>query len=441
MLRGAGVVPAEQQPQWPDSRALAAVEEKLRALPSLVTEEEVEALSVNLRAVAAGEALLLHGGDCMEPFTDSRPGRVALKAGQLFDLAALMRAASGVSQVAMIGRIAGQHAKPRSQTHEVRPDGVRIPVYRGDAVNAPAPDSRRREADPGRMLDSYRRSALALSELRRGWGTRPVSDRVFASHEFLLLPYEKALFRKARHGAYATSAHFGWVGERTRSLSGAHVDFSASVHNPIGVKLGPGITPLESVSLVERLNPERLAGRLTLIARMGVRNIESVLPSVVAAVRESGVPVTWICDPMHGNTYRSASGVKTRSVPDIQEEAASFVRVLRAASVRPAGLSLEITPDQVTECVWSPAQDLFPRYESACDPRLAPPGRRRRWWRHSQRICERGQEPMPGPETVFSRLPTTIQREGSWTTTPTETNWIHRRARPREPQGPGNGPR
>ncbi|WP_017608954.1 3-deoxy-7-phosphoheptulonate synthase [Nocardiopsis xinjiangensis] len=372
MLRGAGVAPAEQQPQWPDPRALVAVEEELRALPSLVTEEEVEALSVNLGAVASGEALLLHGGDCMEPFADSGPDRVALKVGQLSDLAALMRADCGVSRVAMIGRIAGQHAKPRSQAYEQGPDGTMIPAYRGDAVNEPAPDSRLREADPGRMLDSYRHSALALSELRRGWDGQPVHDRVFASHEFLLLPYEKALFRKAKRGSYSTSAHFGWIGERTRSLSGAHVDFSASAHNPIGVKLGPDITPPESVSLVKRLNPERLSGRLTLIARMGVRNVESVLPSVVTAVRESGVPVTWICDPMHGNTYRSASGVKTRSVPDIQEETASFVRVLRHAGVRPAGLSLEITPDQVTECVWDSGQDHFPRYWSACDPRLAP---------------------------------------------------------------------
>ncbi|GHD35662.1 3-deoxy-7-phosphoheptulonate synthase [Nocardiopsis kunsanensis] len=363
---------AEQQPQWPDPHALAKVKEELGNLPELVTEEEIEALSVNLRAVARGESLLLHGGDCMEPFTDSGLDRVTLKVGQLSDLSTLMRAGSGMPRVTVIGRIAGQHAKPRSQEYDWSPDGTRMPVYRGDAVNRPTPDRRLREADAGRMLESYRHSALALSALRQSWSGKPKHDRVFASHELLLLPYERALFRKGERGSYATSAHFGWVGERTRSLDGSHMDFSASVHNPIGVKLGYGVTPAELVSLVEKLNPERLEGRLTLISRMGVRNIELVLPDLVRAVRESGVPVIWICDPMHGNTYRSTSGEKTRSVPDIQEEADSFVRVLRAGGVQPAGLSLEVTPDQVTECVWSSGQERFPRYQSACDPRLDP---------------------------------------------------------------------
>ncbi|ASU84919.1 3-deoxy-7-phosphoheptulonate synthase [Nocardiopsis gilva YIM 90087] len=366
---------AAQQPDWPDGDLLGHVRRTLRELPGLTTEEETEQLGTALAEAARGEALVLQGGDCAERFHDAVPARVRRKLDHLQGLASVLRAGTDL-RVVPVGRMAGQYAKPRSDSYETLPDGRRVPSYRGDAVNDPAADPALRTADPTRLVNAYDCSRSVLRTLRASWTDRPADERVYTGHELLLLPYEESLVRTGRRGDYAASTHFGWIGARTRSLDGAHVGLAASVHNPIGVKIGPRTSPTEAVELVRRLNPDAVPGRLTFIVRMGAEHLETYLPPLVESVAAYGAPVVWLSDPMHGNTFRTPDGVKTRSMSAMRAEMEGFVRVLRQHRQWPAGMHLELTPDPVTECVDFPeaAADrrAFPDFRSACDPRLNP---------------------------------------------------------------------
>jgi len=412
---------ASQQPDWPDAGTLAAVTAELAGLPPLVFAGECDLLSERLAAVTRGEAILLQGGDCAETFAGATAGSVRAKLQTLLQMAVVLTYGASVP-VVKIGRLAGQFAKPRSRPTEVR-DGVELPAYRGDAVNGLEFSVRARTPDPGRLLRAYHCSAVTLNLCRafttggyadlrqvhawnqdfvadspagqryerlageidralsfmRACGADPAELRsveLYSSHEALLLDYEQALTRiDSRTGrSYDTSAHFLWIGERTRDLPGAHVEFARAISNPVGVKVGPGTTPADLLDLIRALNPARAAGRLTLITRMGAGRIREVLPSLVQAVAADGAPVAWVCDPMHGNTYEAPSGYKTRHFDDVLDELGGFFEVHRRLGTHPGGIHIEFTGDNVTECVGGSHEissgDLHQRYETACDPRL-----------------------------------------------------------------------
>ncbi|MDN3267113.1 3-deoxy-7-phosphoheptulonate synthase [Streptomyces sp. MA15] len=380
---------AAQQPPWPDLTALADAVERLASLPPLTTPAETGLLRAELAAVCRGEGLVLHGGDCAEPFADSAPPTVLRKVSHLRALTDLLRDGAGAARGIAIGRIAGQYAKPRSEAYETTPDRCRMHSYRGDAVNAFEPDPTARVPDPARLLAAHTHATRVLETIRSRWRGSAPGERVYVSHELLLLPFERALLvagERPGEPAHAGSTHFGWIGERSRALHGAHVSLAASVTNPVGVKLGPGTAPQDAVNLALRLNPERVAGRLTFIVRMGAEQVAAQLPAVVRAVTASGVPVVWLCDPMHGNTVRLADGTKTRRVSVLCQEVTGFAHAVRAHGGHPGGLSLELTPDPVTECLDGPppgaadlpapaeatGRDLLPDYRSLCDPRLNP---------------------------------------------------------------------
>lgn len=356
---------------------MAEVEHRLARLPPLVTEEEIADLASRLAAVAAGEALLMQGGDCVERFEDTGTEVVRRKVEQLRELSAVIGKGTGLP-VHAVGRMGGQYAKPRTSEVETSPLGGTVRSYRGDAVNAVVADARLRTPDPWRMLTAYNCARLVLARLRETWTGLSAADTVFASHELLLLPYERALRRALGGSTYATSAHFGWIGERTRDLDGAHVEFARRSRNPVGIKIGPTATPEYALSVAGRINPKMVPGRLVFIVRMGAGHITQVLPPIVRAVVSGGIPVVWLCDPMHGNTFQTASGVKTRSLPVIEREIVEFVRVLSGNGAWPGGLHLEMTPDPVTECLDTPPDRMdaradarrFSDYRSACDPRL-----------------------------------------------------------------------
>ena len=414
-------LPAAQQPQWPDQAAVAAVTSEIARLPPLVFAGECDNLTQRLAAVARGEAFVLQGGDCAETFAGSTADAIRGKLRTLLQMAVILTYAASVP-VVKIGRLAGQFAKPRSQATEVR-DGTELPVYRGDAVNGLEFTTEARTPDPQRLLRACHYSAATLNlcraftqggyaDLRQvhTWntdfvaaspagrryetlageidraltfmhasGTDPAEFRTvefYSSHEALLLEYERALTRiDSRTGLpYDTSAHFPWIGERTRALDGAHVEFFRHLRNPIGVKLGPSTTPQDALSLIEALNPDNEAGRLTFITRMGAARIRSCLPPIAEKVAASGAQVVWVCDPMHGNTIETPDGRKTRHVEDILTEVTGFFEVHRSLGTHPGGIHIEFTGDDVTECVGGShgltEDDLTSRYETACDPRL-----------------------------------------------------------------------
>jgi 3-deoxy-7-phosphoheptulonate synthase len=364
---------AAQQPYWPDPESLDAVERELAGLPVLTTENEIVDLLGGMDLVAQGSALLVQGGDCAERFHEAVPELVRHKVDNLQGLAAIMRAGSGLPAVA-VGRIAGQYGKPRSSPFETEDSGSgrQMPSYCGDAVNEPEFEPAARTPEPRRLLTAYTCSRLVLDEIRHSWSGRPVLERVYTSHELLLLPYERPLVRKGAHGTYSGSAHFGWIGERTRGEDGAHVALARAVRNPVGVKLGPSTSPEDAVALSRSLNPEGVPGRLTFIVRFGAKDVDRLLPPVVEAVARHGAPIVWLCDPMHGNGLK-LSGHKTRLIEPMHAEIASFVRTLWAHGQWPAGLHLELTPDPVTECVSERDESpQFTDYRSTCDPRLNP---------------------------------------------------------------------
>jgi 3-deoxy-7-phosphoheptulonate synthase len=358
---------------WPSTSDVAGVEDELRRRPPLVRFADCHALRDRLARVAAGAGFVIQGGDCAELFAEVSAATTARKVHQMHDVAAVIGRATG-RPVVRVGRIAGQFAKPRSQPTESGPDGEPLPVYRGDAVNDLAATPAARAADPRRMLVAYDRSAEVLGHLSGG--------PVYTSHEALLGEYEESLARvdPATGALYGSSGHLLWVGDRSRRVGGRHVDLLARMANPVAVKVGPTATVEDVAALVERLDPARTPGRLVLIARLGAGRVAELLPPLVAAARgrSAGSPgPVWLCDPMHANTVRTADGRKTRRVDDVVAEVVSFAGVLRAQGVHPGGLHLEMSPDDVTECVDATDDQPLPRYRSACDPRLNPRQARR----------------------------------------------------------------
>ena len=413
-------LPAAQQPQWPDRAVLAEVFTTLCEVPPLVQPQECDVLRTRLAAVARGDAFLLQGGDCAETFAANTAEGIRGKVRTLLQMAVVLTYGASVP-VVKVGRLAGQYAKPRSADLEA--DGR--PSYRGDAVNDLHGD---RTPDPRRLVRAYANSAATMNFMRamatdgsadlaavHDWNTAfvgrsPAKHRyedlaldieralafmracgldlermsethgveLYSSHEALLLEYERALTRLHEHDgrAYGLSGHLLWVGERTRALDGAHVELLSRLANPIGVKMGPSTTPADAVALCERLDPRREPGRLTVISRMGARRVRDVLPGIVSAVEDARGPgsVVWACDPMHGNTRESSNGYKTRHFDDVMDEVRGFFEVHAALGTHPGGVHVELTGDDVTECLGGAHEltdaDLVGRYETACDPRL-----------------------------------------------------------------------
>lgn len=374
VLRDIRIRKAGQQPDWPDPQQAERVGETLAAGPALVRAHDIGVLRGALARVAAGEALVVQAGDCAENPDECTPADVARKAALLDLLAGTLRMTTH-RPVVRVGRIAGQFAKPRSSATELVGD-VRLPTFRGHMVNGPEPDPEARRPDPLRMLSCH----MAANEIMRhlGWqGDAPHGDPlgppVWTSHEALLLDYEIPMLRTDDDGGlFLGSTHWPWIGERTRGLDGAHVALLARVSNPVGCKVGPSMEPGELVRLCERLDPERVPGRLTLISRMGADRISERLPRLVEAVRDAGHPVVWLTDPMHGNTTTAPDGSKTRHVATVSEEVRRFQEAVNGVGGVGGGLHLETTPDDVTECV-SCAADLGhvgDKYTTFCDPRL-----------------------------------------------------------------------
>ncbi len=345
-----------------------------------MTPAETARLRSRLAAVARGEAFLLQGGDCAETFAANTEAHVRANLWTLVDMAAVLARRTGLP-VVKVARMAGQYAKPRSQAV----DALGLPVYRGDMVNSVEPTLAARTPDPYRMLRAHADAARAMALVRtfghgHGNGAGEVDDDndIYVSHEALLLDYEQSLLRVDTSGPEPRLAsglgHFLWIGERTRQLDGAHIAFAELLSNPIGLKIGPGTSPEAAAAYVRRLDPHREPGRLTLVSRMGHGQVRDVLPPIVEKVTASGHQVIWQCDPMHGNTYTSANGYKTRNLRHITDEIAGFFEVHRKLGTHPGGIHIEVTGDDVTECVGGASgtteADLPARYHTACDPRL-----------------------------------------------------------------------
>ncbi|MCJ7438976.1 MAG: 3-deoxy-7-phosphoheptulonate synthase class II [Acidimicrobiia bacterium] len=416
--------PAAQQPEWPDDDALETALANLRAMPPLVFAGEARTLTEQLALAQQGKAFVLVAGDCAESFHAFSADAIRDKLRVILQMSVVLMYGSGVPTV-KVGRIAGQFSKPRSSQTETR-DGVTLPSFRGDTVNDFAFDELARRPDPARLVQAYHQSAATLNLVRafakggfadlsrvHAWNQEFVASStegrryeavaaeieralrfmracgidleaelqlhevdVWTAHEALLLGYEEALTRRDSITGdwYDCSAHLLWIGERTRDRDGAHVEFLAGVRNPLGVKLGPTTTPEEVIALCERLNPAREPGRLVLFSRMGADAIDATLPPLLQAVQNAGHPVLWACDPMHGNTFQHESGYKTRRFDDIMRELQSFFAVCKAADVWPGGVHIELTGEDVTECLGGAdavlGADLERQYETMCDPRL-----------------------------------------------------------------------
>lgn len=358
---------AHQRPPWPDPAELGAVADRLAASPALVAPRECDTLTARLAEAAEGRAFLLQGGDCAERL-DRRSDQEVRGTLRLLRRMATTLSDAWRLPVVEVGRMAGQYAKPRSRPTETA-GGRTLPVYRGDAVNGAGFSAAERLPDPARLLRMYDASRATLDVLRAHTGC-------FASHEGLLLDYEAALTRTDPDSGrrYAGSGHLLWIGDRTRQLDGAHVAWFETVANPVAVKLGPAATPEQALALIDRLDPDRRPGRLTFIVRMGAHRVRHLLPELVEKVTASGAPVLWVCDPVHGNTFTAPGGHKTRRFDDVVAEVAGFFAVHKALGTHAGGLHVELTGEDVTECVGGAAAvdfaDLDRRYESACDPRL-----------------------------------------------------------------------
>jgi 3-deoxy-7-phosphoheptulonate synthase len=416
--------PADQQPDWPDEHALEQQLKVLSTLPPLVFAGEARALRRSLGEVAAGKAFLLQAGDCAESFNDFTADSIRDKLKVVLQMAVVLTYGTG-TPVIKVGRIAGQFAKPRSSPYEVV-DGVEIPAFRGHIINDDAPTPEARRPDPARLVAAYHQSASTLNLLRaftKGgfadlsqvhmWNQQFVAssregeryeaiaaeiDRAlrfmaacgidlereetlhqvdfYTSHEALVLGYEEALTRRDSLTGdwYDTSAHLLWCGERTRRLDGAHLHFLSGIQNPVAAKVGPTAKPEDVVAICDILDPRREPGRLTLISRMGARKVEELLPPLQEAVRKSGHPVVWACDPMHGNTFTSEGGRKTRHFDDVLNEISGFFAACRHSGTWPGGVHVELTGENVTECLGGAEEivedDLELRYTTTCDPRL-----------------------------------------------------------------------
>ena len=416
--------PAVQQPQWPDTGALDNALKQISAFPPLVFAGEARSLQTALGQVASGNAFLLQAGDCAESFEEFSAVNIREKLRVILQMAVMLTYSMGVP-VVKVGRIAGQFAKPRSNNTETV-DGVELPVFRGHMVNGPDAHAEARIPNPDRLVQAYHQAASTLNLVRaftkggfadlnrvHAWNQEFVAQSaegkryedvaseieralafmracgidtetntalhqvdVYTSHEALILGYEEALTRQdsLTGGWYDCSAHMLWIGERTRQLEGAHVEFLRGVGNPIGCKIGKTTDVDYVLSLCETLNPARIPGRLTLISRMGANDVEEALRPLLRAVRDAGHPVVWACDPMHGNTYSAPNGRKTRHLEDIIKEITGFVKAHRAEGTWPGGIHIELTGENVTECLGGSEglgnDDLDTRYETVCDPRL-----------------------------------------------------------------------
>ncbi|HEY7594368.1 MAG TPA: 3-deoxy-7-phosphoheptulonate synthase [Actinophytocola sp.] len=368
---------ARQQPDWSDPGLAEQVREELAMLPPLVSLDETARLRELLAGVVAGRGWVVQTGDCAEDPADCTPRVIARKVGLVDELARTLSGDSG-EPVVRVGRIAGQFGKPRSAATELV-DGVELPVFRGHMVNSPEADHESRRHDPKRVVHGYWAASAAVDLLRpRLSGTDIVVDpgrnRVWTSHEALLLDYELPMVRPTPTGSLLlTSTHWPWIGDRTRQLHGAHVRLLAAVDNPVACKVGPTTTADELLALCESLDPGREPGRLTLISRMGASRVSDLLPGLVSAVHANGWPVIWLCDPMHGNTIATPAGRKTRLLPSVLGEVRTFHAVVTGTGAVAGGLHLEATPDEVTECVSDLAAfetDAPDAYTTLCDPRL-----------------------------------------------------------------------
>ena len=416
--------PAAQMPSYTDSGALAAVEETLAGYPPLVFAGEARQLRKKLAEVCEGRAFMLQGGDCAEAFADFNPNTIRDSLRVLLQMSVALTYGAALP-VVKIGRLAGQYAKPRSSDVETQ-DGVELPSYRGDIINGMAFDAEARKPDPDRQLQAYSQAAASLNLLRaftqggfaaltrvHSWNldfvkSSPQSERyqdladriteavafmeacgvseistpdirrttLYTSHEALLLGFEQAMTRiDSTSGRwYDTSAHLVWIGERTRDLNGAHVEFCRGIANPVGVKAGPNMNGDDLLRLCDVLNPTNKPGKLTVISRMGREKLEEGLPPLIRAIEREGRKVVWTCDPMHGNTIKSNSGYKTRPFDRILGEVEAFLQIHRAEGTHAGGLHIEMTGQDVTECTGG-AQEITPedlqaRYHTQCDPRL-----------------------------------------------------------------------
>lgn len=412
--------PAAQQPSW-DPEQAADMRKVLESVPPITVASEVETLSDQLAAVARGEAFLLQGGDCAETFVDNTEPHIKGNIRTLLQMAVVLTYGASMP-VVKVGRIAGQYAKPRSSDV----DSLGLKSYRGDMVNSLVADEAVRGHDPSRLVRAYANASAAMNLVRaltgagmadlhkvHDWNREFVQSspagaryealageidrglrfmdacgvtdpkletaQIFASHEALVLDYERAMLRLDNADAdnqklYDLSAHFLWIGDRTRQLDGAHIALAELIHNPIGLKIGPTTTPDMAVEYVERLDPTNKPGRLTLISRMGNGKIREALPPIIEKVQATGHQVIWQCDPMHGNTHEASTGYKTRHFDRIVDEVQGFFEIHRALGTHPGGIHVELTGDNVTECLGGAQEisdlDLAGRYETACDPRL-----------------------------------------------------------------------
>ena len=413
--------PAAQQPPWPDPVEVAHVRTVLESAPPVTLPPETDRLQSRLADVAEGRAFLLQGGDCAETFVDNTEPHIRATIRTILQMAVVLTYGASLP-VVKIGRIAGQYAKPRSAAT----DALGLPSYRGDIVNSLVADPIARIPDPSRMVRAYANASAAMNLVRaltatgmadltqvHDWNKDFVrrspagarfetiaaeieralafmdacgvddhnlhSVEFYNSHEALLIDYERAMLRLDTRDdrepkLYDASAHFLWVGERTRQLDGAHIALAEMIANPIGLKIGPSTTPELAVEYVDRLDPHNVPGRLTLISRMGNGKVRDVLPGIVAKVEASGHKVIWQCDPMHGNTHESSAGYKTRHFDRIVDEVQGFFEVHRRLGTHPGGIHIELTGEDVTECLGGAQEiseaDLHGRYETACDPRL-----------------------------------------------------------------------
>ena len=416
--------PAVQQPNWPDAAHLDGALKQIASFPPLVFAGEARSLQAALGQVASGNAFLLQAGDCAESFEEFTAVNIREKLRVILQMAVMLTYSMGVP-VVKVGRIAGQFAKPRSNDTEMV-DGNELPVFRGHMVNDPIANLDARVPNPQRLVQAYHQAASTLNLVRaftkggfadlnrvHSWNQEFVATSaegqryeqvaseverarafmracgidtetnnalhqvdVYTSHEALILGYEEALTRQdsLTGGWYDCSAHMLWIGERTRQLDGAHVEFLRGVENPLGCKIGKTTDVDYVLSLCERLNPARIPGRLTLISRMGASSVEESLRPLLRAVRDAGHPVVWACDPMHANTFTAPNGRTTRNFEDIMSEIVGFVKAHRAEGTWPGGIHIELTGDNVTECLGGSEavsnEDLDTRYETVCDPRL-----------------------------------------------------------------------
>ena len=416
--------PIEQVPVYPDLAEVARVEGQIASFPPLVFAGEADRLKRDLGEVASGQAFMLQGGDCAESFKEFHPDNIRDTFRTLMSMAVVLTFA-GSKPVVKIGRLAGQFGKPRSEQIETQ-NGVTLPSYRGDNINGMEFTPQARTPDPERLIRAYSQSAATLNLIRafanggyadlhnvhrwmvgfvadspQGKRYQEIADRiseaidfmeacgitpqsvpqvrqvdVYTSHEALLLGYEEAMTRvdSTSGDYYDTSAHFVWIGDRTRQLDGAHIEFARGIKNPLGLKCGPSLEPDELLKLIDVLNPANEPGRLTLIARFGADKVDAGLPRLVKAVTKEGRSVVWSCDPMHGNTSMTATGFKTRSFDRILSEVRSFMRILPDEGAYPGGVHVEMTGQPVTECLGGAVavkeEDLSSRYHTHCDPRL-----------------------------------------------------------------------